>query len=143
MLGCSNSGIFGVTLLMRDVVTSSSSSCAFSWRLFPGATSGRKHHVYMRSHHVLEWKEDIIVDDRNTVNDGHLFNADLFSSSKCWGRRPLLIRNAFDHKLLLNHNLLDDIEDNVEFEWPSWKDVVEIASDDDAESRVISHVPGD
>lgn len=147
MLLMSNSGIFGATLLMSDVVTASSSSCAFSsWRLFPGATSGRKHHIYYayrRSHHVLEWKEDIIVDDRSTVGDGHLFNADLFSSSKCWGRRPLLIRNAFDHKLLLNDNVLDDIEDNVEFEWPSWKDVVEIASDDDAESRVISHVPGD
>lgn len=147
MRGCSNSGIFGATLLMRDVVTSSSSSCAFSsGRLFPGATSGRKHHVYYanrRSHHVLEWKEDI-VDGRSTVEDKHLFNADLFSTTKCWGRRPLLIRNAFDHKLLLNDNvLLDDIEDNVEFEWPSWKDVVEIASDDDAESRVISHVPGD
>ena len=91
---------------------------------------------------MLEWKEDI-VDGQNTANDGHLFNADLFSSSKCWGRRPLLIRNAFDHKLLLNDNVLDDVAHSVDFEWPSWKDVVEIASDDDAESRVISHVPGD
>jgi 50S ribosomal protein L16 3-hydroxylase len=45
-----------------------------------------------------------------------------------WGRKPLLIQSAFD----IN-----------EPSWPEWEEVVEFACDDDAESRLIQHVPGD
>jgi 50S ribosomal protein L16 3-hydroxylase len=45
-----------------------------------------------------------------------------------WGRKPLLIQSAFD----IN-----------ESSWPEWEEVVEWACDDDAESRLIQHVPGD
>lgn len=108
--------------------------------------------------YVLEWKEDMIDSIRatniksNTVNDdGHLFNAELFSASKAWGRRPFLLRNAFDaDKLMIldddsSMQEADDDDDNDgEFgPWPSWHDVVDIATDEDAESRIISHIPGD
>eukprot|EP00984_Skeletonema_dohrnii_P012634 scaffold5153_cov98-Skeletonema_dohrnii-CCMP3373.AAC.1 len=109
--------------------------------------------------YVLEWKDDMIDDiiatniKSNTDDDdddGHLFNAALFSASKAWGRRPLLLRNAFNPgKLMILDDDIDmqeaaDDDDDDEFgPWPSWQDVVDIASDDDAESRVISHIPGD
>ena len=110
--------------------------------------------------YVLEWKEDTLIDGikatnikskSNTVNDdGHLFNAALFSTSKAWGRRPFLLRNAFDpDKLMILdddisvHEADDDNDDGEFGPWPSWQDVVDIATDEDAESRVISHIPGD
>jgi 50S ribosomal protein L16 3-hydroxylase len=45
-----------------------------------------------------------------------------------WGRKPLLIQSAFD----IN-----------EPPWPEWEEVVELACDDEAESRLVQHVPGD
>jgi ribosomal protein L16 Arg81 hydroxylase len=106
--------------------------------------------------YVLEWKEDMIdVITNNKSNsdddDGHVFNAALFSVSKAWGRRPFLLRNAFDPDKLMTLDEDIDIQEaddnDDEFSpmtpWPSWQDVVDIASDDDAESRVISHIPGD
>ncbi|KAL3791103.1 hypothetical protein HJC23_012088 [Cyclotella cryptica] len=68
----------------------------------------------------------------------HRFNGEVFAKSNCWGRRPFLMRGAFDPGLLLDKNICGD--DNS---WPTWDDVVDIASDDDSESRVISHKPGD
>lgn len=101
------------------------------------------HHDYddvitsLNQSYVLEWKKDNMVDDATST----LFNAALFSSSKSWGRRPFLLRNAFDLNTLL---FLDDNDDfSSTNPWPSWQDVVDIASDYDAESRVISHIPGD
>jgi len=109
--------------------------------------------------YVLEWKEDIkdvITNNKSNGDeddgDGHLFNAALFSTSKTWGKRPFLLRNAFnpDKLMVLDEEDIDMREpDEHEDEfapltpWPSWQDVVDIASDDDAESRVISHIPGD
>lgn len=106
--------------------------------------------------YVLEWKEDMIEDIKaanfksNTVNDdGHLFNAALFSASNAWGRRPFLLRNAFDtDKLMIldEDSSIQEADDDNDEEfgpWPSWQDVVDIATDEDAESRVISHIPGD
>lgn len=113
-----------------------------------------KHKCVARAAHddryVLEWKEDMI-DDIKAANtdddDGHLFNAAIFSASKAWGRRPFLLRNAFDPDKLMvldNDTNMQEADDDSEFgPWPSWQDVVDIASDDDAESRVISHIPGD
>ncbi|KAL9188780.1 hypothetical protein ACHAXT_007158 [Thalassiosira profunda] len=48
------------------------------------------------------------------------------------------MRAAFDPS-----SLLDGDGDESFAAWPSWEEVVEIASDDDSESRIISHVPGD
>jgi 50S ribosomal protein L16 3-hydroxylase len=105
--------------------------------------SSRRLCVAKASHddkYLLEWNEDMIDgmtnnNKKSSNDDGHLFNAALFSSSKAWGRRPFLLRNAFDPEKL--------IEFASTSPWPSWQDVVDIASDDDAESRVISHIPGD
>jgi ribosomal protein L16 Arg81 hydroxylase len=70
------------------------------------------------------------------------WNATLFGRSNCWGRHPLLMRNAFSE---------DDLSP-----LPTWDDIVELAcqkddideDDDDYEdddvvtSRLIQHVPG-
>ena len=75
---------------------------------------------------------------------------DIFASSNCWGRRPFLLRGAFDPNALLG--IFGDEEDDVEVgaeeddqflldtPWPSWKDVVDIASDDEAEARYVKYL---
>ncbi len=80
-------------------------------------------------------------DDR----DMGVFNARLFASSDCWGRRPLLVRGGFDPYPLLGHNSrLGGEDSDLDGEsstsssfapWPSWEEVVDIASDVDSESR--------
>ena len=65
---------------------------------------------------------------------GPRFGAEAFASARCWGRRPFLMRNAFDPALLLGDDCCA---------WPSWEDVVDVATDEDAEARIVSHVPGD
>ena len=60
------------------------------------------------------------------------FSGELLASSKCWGRRPLLIRSAFDAASLLGNKT-----------WPSWDQVSMLGCDEDAESRLITHRPGD
>ena len=130
-----------------------------SLMLLPPSSISRRNyqlnHNYHRSaikasadKYVLEWK--VILDDTSNVESNNgVFNAASFSASKAWGRRPLLLRNAFNPEELMaldddadvdesNNNDDDDVA-----AWPSWQDVVDIASDDDAESRVISHIPGD
>lgn len=64
-------------------------------------------------------------------NQDETFNRDVFAKSNCWGRRPFLMRRAFDADALMNEN--DD--DDEESAWPSWEDVVDIASDEESESR--------
>jgi hypothetical protein len=75
--------------------------------------------------------------DRITVyehdNQGETFNRDVFAKSNCWGRRPFLMRRAFDADALMDEN--DD--DDKESAWPSWEDVVDIASDEESESRCV------
>ena len=63
----------------------------------------------------------------------HRFSGEVFAKSNCWGRRPFLMRGAFDPDLLLNKSIGED--DNS---WPTWDDVVDIASDDESESRYDS-----
>lgn len=82
--------------------------------------------------YVVEFR----TDGSDAIND-HRFNANAFASSNCWGRRPFLMRNAFDPHLLLddvgqNH---DERGEEATFAWPSWEEVVEIAADEDSESR--------
>lgn len=86
-----------------------------------------------------------------------------FAQSGAWGTHPILLRNAFktEAKQLLDlHENVDtdmdtdtdadtDIEKLSEDEdidmacWPDWGDVMELASDEDAESRLITHIPDD
>lgn len=92
----------------------------------PTSEENGLHH----EHPVFKWNDN----DEPDVN-GHRFNAHRFASSNCWGRRPFLMRGAFDPNLLLD-NCDDDIDGEEEAKpWPSWEEVVEIAADDDAESR--------
>ena len=49
-----------------------------------------------------------------------------------WGREPLLIRNGFDVDHLFETEA-----------WPSWETVIQIACEEDANARVIKHIPGD
>lgn len=57
------------------------------------------------------------------------------------------MRGAFDPNMLLDSS--GDENDDVDREegsisaWPSWEEAVEIAADDDSESRIISHIPGE
>jgi len=61
------------------------------------------------------------------------FNAELLQKTKCWAlQQPLLIRNAFS---------VHEHEDNAH--WPTKQEILELACDEDSESRIISHVPGD
>ena len=94
--------------------------------------------------YVVEWK---ITPDSDVTSDsssgGGRFNAKIFASSNCWGKRPFLMRGAFDPtQLMMSDDNTKDDDDNDDAAWPSWEDVVEIATDDESESRIISHVPG-
>lgn len=93
--------------------------------------------------YVVEWK---ITPDSDITSDsssgGGQFNTKIFASSNCWGKRPFLMRGAFDPtQLMMSDDTTED--DNDDAAWPSWKDVVEIATDDESESRIISHISGD
>ncbi len=80
--------------------------------------------------YVHEWRDD----DTNKSDEEDRFNAHVFASSKCWGRRRFLIRGAFDATKLLHSD--DDEENGFVSSWPTWVDVVaEIAADDESESR--------
>ena len=81
------------------------------------------------------------------------FSKDAFASTGCWGRRPVLIRRAFDAEILLSQNE-DEEPDEGEGEkeedgesavsmWPSWNDVALLSCDEEGESRLITHRPGD
>ena len=80
--------------------------------------------------YVLEWKMNESK-DISTTNGHQNFNVKEFASSNCWGRRPFLMRGAFNPSDLL---LMDDNDDNAG-QWPTWEEVVDIASDEDSESR--------
>ncbi len=83
----------------------------------------------------------------------------ILSETKCWGTSPLLIRGAFRSQAQLlrtrTGRMDDDYEENNEEDnddersteisslWPTWDEVMELAFDEDAESRLITHVPGD
>lgn len=57
------------------------------------------------------------------------FSGEIFSESKCWGRRPFVMRGAFDADILMG--------DHDDAAWPAWEDVVDIASDEESESRFV------
>ena len=86
------------------------------------------------------------------------FSKDTFASTGCWGRRPVLIRRAFDAESLLSQKVEDEgadegeggeeDEDGEDGEsavsmWPSWNDVALLSCDEEGESRLITHRPGD
>ena len=83
------------------------------------------------------------------------FSKDTFASTGCWGRRPVVIRRAFDAEILLSQNE-DEEPDEGEGEekeeedgesavsmWPSWNDVALLSCDEEGEARLITHRHGD
>ena len=60
-----------------------------------------------------------------------------FASSGAWGTHPILIRNAFQ----LEAQALQDATLSSSSPWPDWEEVMELASDEEAESRLIIHDP--
>lgn len=69
------------------------------------------------------------------------FSREVLASTGFWGRRPVLIRNAFDADTLLSQ--CDEEEHDESSMWPSWDDVALLSCDEDGESRLITHRPGD
>ena len=65
----------------------------------------------------------------------------MFASTGCWGRRPVLIRRAFDAETLLSQD--EEEQDESRGMWPSWNDVALLSCDEDGESRLITHRPDD
>jgi 50S ribosomal protein L16 3-hydroxylase len=58
-----------------------------------------------------------------------------FASSNSWGKSPLLIRNAFSEEAAK--------VGSPSSPWPSWDEIIELAENEDAETRLISHNPSD
>lgn len=82
----------------------------------------------------------------NLHQDGQAFHipemvtnefANDFASSGAWGSHPILLRNAF-LKEAQNLQLNSD-----EAPWPTWEDVMNLASDEEAEARLITHDSSD
>ena len=69
------------------------------------------------------------------------FSREVFASIGCWGRRPVLIRKAFDADTLLSQ--CDEEEHDESSMWPSWDDVALLSCDEDGEARLITHRPDD
>jgi len=72
----------------------------------------------------------------------------LFLNSQCWGRHPLLIRGAFkadaDYLLQLHTDSVHTEQEQQEKKtWPTWEEIKTLASNEDAESRWITHTPND
>jgi hypothetical protein len=91
---------------------------------------------------TVEWNDN----PSDASSNERRFSARTFASSDCWGRRPLLVRGAFDPDLLSGRVVNEDDDDGEEDAggglaapacpaWPSWEEVVEIAADLDSESR--------
>ncbi len=75
------------------------------------------------------------------------FTKSNFASTNCWGKKPLFMKGAFhflsstfakSNNLDINNNIAD-----VYHVWPTWKEVLKISIEDDAEARFITHVPGE
>ena len=109
----------------------------------------QQHHIFCSIASTSE-NDKQCTEETYVIKSGGQFNTKIFASSDCWGKRPFLMRGAFDPtQLMSDDNTKEDDDkyevnddDNDDAAWPSWKDVVEIATDDESESRIISHVPG-
>jgi hypothetical protein len=82
-------------------------------------------------HAASDHSERIDVYEHNV--EGDRFNRGIFAKSNCWGRRPFLMRGAFDVDALMQN-------DNDDAPWPSWEDVVDIASDEESETRCVQYM---
>lgn len=71
------------------------------------------------------------------------FTSTAFASTHCWGRRPLLWRRAFISESERHLQYAKSKHVDGECPWPSWDEVVECATFDEAESRIITHQPND
>jgi hypothetical protein len=77
----------------------------------------------------------VVVERRDDDDIGRGgFNASLFASLNCWGCRPLLVRGAYDAEYLLGQRR-DESSSSSFASWPTWEEVVDIASDVDSDSR--------
>jgi len=109
------------------------------------------YHCNHQQHHIICSIASTSENDKQCTEEtyvdesGGQFNAQIFASSNCWGERPFLMRGAFDPtQLMMSEDTAEEEDDdNDDTAWPSWEDVVEIASDDESESRIISHISGD
>lgn len=122
-----------ILLVATAIIISSSLALAFSASGLRPCGSSEDGESY-----VVEWSNDESDYAATNIKQHHRFNAKVFASSNCWGRRPFLLRRAFDPNLLLDRCSGENDDDGSEetiFAWPSWDEVVEIASDDDSESR--------
>ena len=78
------------------------------------------------------------------------FSKSSFAETRCWSTQPLVMRGAFRTE---SDKLKGDMKHTQDQEvsslpeslslWPTWDEVMEIGLDDDAESRLITHVPDD
>ena len=68
-----------------------------------------------------------------------------FASSDAWGKHPILLRNAFlkEAEALKSHSDEAATAVTTTTPWPTWEDIMDLASDDEAESRLITHVASD
>lgn len=84
-----------------------------------------------------------IFDVREVHMDGKFTGSD-FAATGCWATSPLVMRGAFRSQsdIFSGHEHSCD-ESSVNSLWPTWDEVMELALDEDAESRLITNVPGD
>ena len=89
-------------------------------------------------------KSDIHVKVVDHIPSSSAFQ-DVFIHSQSWGRNPILIRGAFQAEAQnlsqKSHHTNNNNSNNNK--WPKWEDVKDLASNEDAESRWITHVPND
>ena len=134
-----------ITIFIVSLYATASLAYAFSSRSY----HHQQHHIICSIASTSE-NDKQCTEETYVIKSGGQFNTKIFASSNCWGKKPFLMRGAFDPTQLMmmaddtakeeeEEEDDDDIEDAT---WPSWEDVVEIATDEESESRIISHVPG-
>ena len=109
----------------------------------------RSHTLIHEKHEQSEEEEEHPIHVMTEIDMENSFNCSNFAATKCWGTSPLLMRGAFHSQsdlLVKNTHQIegDDEVSSSDFSlWPTWDEVIELALDEDAESRLITHVPDD
>ena len=121
------------------------------------ATSSRSYsyapiHAKVDESRENDYSSNQIIFNMTEVDTENLFSCSNFAATKFWGKSPLLMRGAFHSQsdiLMENLHQIEDggcgsMEDNNEASysnvsfWPTWDDVMELALEEDAESRLIT-----
>lgn len=129
---------FYITIACLAGVTPFGSSYRIAFVPFMRSNSHTSKWVSKRAHDVKLYSKESDSISRNSKTitvyeyneEDQRFNKEIFANSNCWGRRPFLMRGAFDPESLMAGR--DEYGDAA---WPSWDDIVDIASDDESESR--------